>query len=299
MRVTRPRFFLLAASILFLIPCVLTADTLSGGGGSWQSGWTQAQLYGSSSPTPGTPYWNNASGDNPGPRLGNIGWCLTGGNTVCNVAGDPGTLPYYGLSSGGAVSDMFFTSSGVPLTLSILGIHTDQTSISNGLDIFGYYVLPASGSPTLVPLFNTSQAGTGSTTTLDLSSGTAYGFYLENIHGPGGPDESDIYFLTNSGSNYNTYHGSTNPGPDSYQHFAVFQTADGYIVGDVDGYACPTPAQQGQSSCIVSSEFDYNDVIVGIAPAAPTVPEPATLGLIGVSGLLLAVKMRRKLQISA
>lgn len=295
MRVT-PRFLLLTASLLFTTPWALRADTISGGGGSWQSGWTQAQLYGSSSPTPGTPYWNNASGDNPGPKLGNIGWCLTGGNTVCNVAGNPGTLPYYGLSGGGSVSDMFFTSSGAPLTLSILGIHTDQTSVSSGLDIFGYYVVPASGSPTLVPLFNTSQAGTGSTTTLDLSSGTTYGFYLENIHGLGGADESDIYFLTNSGLNYNTYQGSSNAGPDSYQHFAVFQTSDGYIIGDVDGYACANPAQQGQSSCIVPSEFDYNDVIIGIAP---TVPEPATFGLIGVSGLLLAMIVRRKMRRTA
>jgi hypothetical protein len=271
------------------------ADTLNGAGGSWQS-WTQAQLFQGTAPTPGTPYWNNDSGDG---FRGNIGWCLTGGSPTCNMAGSPGAaLPYFGTATGGSVANMFFTSAGTPLNLTLSGILTAETTASQD-DVFGYYVVPASGSPTLIPLFSTlpgpSQSAVGSTVTLSLAAGTNYGFYVENVQGGGGAAESDFFFYMNSALNNNTFdNGPPAAGPDSDQHLAAFQTAGGYIIGDVDAFACTGLSQQGNSPCVAQSQFDYNDLIVTISPG--NAPEPATFGLIGVGMILSVALLRRKLR---
>ncbi|HZS52984.1 MAG TPA: PEP-CTERM sorting domain-containing protein [Bryobacteraceae bacterium] len=291
--------FFCVASVLF-IPSfgAVRADTLSGTGGNWQN-WTQTQLFQGTSPTPGIPYWNNDSGD--GVR-GNVGWCLTGGSSVCTMAGSPGAaLPYFGTAAAGPVANVSFTSAGTPLTLSLAAILTDET-LSSQFDVFGYYVVPVSGLPTLVPLFSTkpggSQAVVGSTATLNLAPGTNYGFYVENSLGAGGPDESDFFFYMNSTLNNNTFDGGAPvAGPDSDQHFAIFQTSNGYVVGDVDAFACTSASQQGSGPCIMPSQFDYNDLVVTVSPS-PT-PEPATFGLIGLSVIVLAGFFGRKRQTAA
>jgi hypothetical protein len=290
-------FLVFTIAVVLVFPLgAIRADTLIGTGGAWQSGWTQAQLVQGTSPTPGTPYWNNLSGDG---IQGDIGWCLTGGSPTCVMAGSPGApLPYYGTAAGGSVSSMSFTSSGS--SLSLAAIITNETTAGQ-YDIFGYYVVPTSGAPTLVPLFSTqpgaSQAMVGSTATLNLAAGTNYGFYVENVQGAGGPNESDYLFYMNSALNDNVFDGGTpTAGPDSLQHFAIFQNSNGYVVGDVDAYACASPSQQGSSPCIMASQFDYNDLIVTVSP---TTPEPATLGLMGIGVILGAGLLRRKLRHSA
>jgi len=288
--------YIFTIAVMLLLPFgAARADTLNGTGGAWQSGWTQTQLVQGASPTPGTPYWNNLSGDG---NQGNIGWCLTGGGATCVMAGSPGVpLPYYGTATAGSVGSMSFTSSGSSLNLSLAGIFTNETTAVQ-YDIFGYYVVPASGSPTLVPLFSTrpgaAQATVGSTATLNLSAGTNYGFYVENVQG-GGSAESDFFFYMNSALNDNTFNnGTPMAGPDADQHFAIFQSSNGYVIGDVDAFACASPSQQGSTPCIMPNQFDYNDLVVTVSPAST--PEPASLGLIGVGVILGAGLLRRKLR---
>lgn len=263
------------------------ADTLNGSGGSWQSAssWTQAQLYGGTSPTPGTPYWNNNSGDGP---KGNIGWCLTGGSTTCTMSGGPNTtLPYFGTSSGASVANMYFTSTGLPVSLTVDGIHTNEI-IADAYDVFGYYEVPASGTPNLIPLLSTNPSGAspatvGSTVTFDPTGN--YGYYIENIKGAGTAFESDYFFYMNDG-----WDQELSLGPDSLQHFAVFQDGSNYIIGDVDGVGCTNNV-----ACVAPTDFDYQDIVI----TATNTPEPTTLGLMGGSLLLLGGLLRRKLRHSS
>lgn len=292
MRMTQIRkssFF--AASLLMVFPFgAATADTINGAGGGWQS-WSSANLYQGTSPTPGTPYWNNSSGDG---YRGNVGWCVAGGSSVCSMPNSPGAaMPYYGTASGGSVANMYLTSAGAPLTLSVSTIITDEKSLGAGYDVFGYYVVPASGSPTLVPLFSTLSATVGSTAPLDLASGTNYGFYIENIKGGGTGSETDYTWYMNSGLNNVSLVSGGTPllGPDSLQHFAIFQTSNGYIIGDVDGDGCT-----GNPTCVPPNQFDYNDFVINLSPATP---EPATAGLMAISLLLLGGFVWRKLHHSA
>jgi hypothetical protein len=262
------------------------ADTLNGGG-TWQSAasWTQSQLV-IDSKTPGgtlgTPYWNNYSGDG---SKGNVGWCLTGGSSVCTMSGAPGTaLPYFGNGTA-AVANMYFTSSGSPISLTVDGIHTNET-IAEAYDVFGYYVVPTSGSPTLHALFTTnpgsSPASVGSTASFIVPSGSNYGYYIENIKGGGTPLESDYIFYMND-----AFDQELSLGPDGLQHFAVFQNGASYIIGDIDGVGCTNNV-----ACVAPVDFDYQDILV----TAVNTPEPTTIGLMGTSLLLLGGFVGRKLR---
>jgi hypothetical protein len=281
-------------SAIFLAAFSISAaksDTLNSARGSWQSAssWNESDLAvysGTPGGTLGKPYWNNYSGDGP---KGNIGWCVTGGTPACTMTGSPdSTLPYYARNNGRAVKNMYFTSSGSPLTLTVDGINTNET-IADAYDVFGYYLVSRSGSPTLVPLFNT-ESGTselGATAPLDLSAGTKYGFYIENVKGGGTPQESDYIFYMNSRRDSD---GAL--GPDSLQHFAIFKDGSSYIVGDVDGVGCTN-----NPACVAPVDFDFNDVIVGVSPSTTSaVPDPATFGLIGTGLLLFGGLLRRKLR---
>lgn len=286
MRVLKIKQTIVFAASFAAALCLSTAnaDTLNGSGGSWQSAssWTQSQLYQATAPTPGTPYWNNNSGD--GPR-GNVGWCLTGGSTTCTMANSPGTpLPYFGTSGGASVANMYFTSTGSPVSLTVDGIHTNET-IADAYDIFGYYEVPASGSPTLHALFTTdpasgSPASVGSTATFDPTGN--YGYYIENIKGAGTPFESDYFFYMND-----AWDQELSLGPDGLQHFAAFQNGSSYIIGDVDGVGCTTDV-----ACVHPADFDYQDILV----TAVNTPEPATFGLMTGSLLLFGSLIRRKLR---
>jgi hypothetical protein len=206
----------------------------------------------------------------------------------------PGTtLPYFGTNTGGSVPNMFFTSAGVPMTFTVDGLHTNETNI-DFFDVFGYYLVNSgTGQPmgSLIPLFNTnpttSPASVGSFATINLPAGTEYGLYIENIKGRDVGLETD-YIFEMSGSN--TYGPLPN---DGLQHFAIFQTANGYLVGDQDGVGCD-PVKVS-SACVSPSYFDYNNIIVSLAPA----PEPATIGLVALSFLVLGGLLRRKLAVKA
>ncbi len=264
-----------------------SADTLTGAGGGWQpaSSWTQSQLVDGTHATPGTPYWNNASGDG---FQGNIGWCLTGGSATCTMLGSPNaTAAFFGTGGGGSVQSMFFTSAGAPLALTLAGIHTDETT-ADYFDVFGYYLTNASGTPiggSLHPIFSTQpggpQSSVGSTALLSLTSGTTYGFYIENVKGRDKGMEADYFFYMDTPSNV-----ELSLGPDNSQHFAIFQASSGYIIGDEDGVGCTN-----NPACVLPTQFDFNNIIV---TASTPVPEPRTAALILLSLPLAGCLLRRR-----
>ena len=261
---------------------VVNADTISPGG-TWQS-WSATNLYGNPGQTPGSPYWNNNSGDGP---AANIGWCLTGGG-LCNLAaGTQGALSYYGGAGGTALNDLFFTSTG-PSTVSFQVSWTAAKTSSN-TDVFGYYLTDSSGAPTgaLHPLL-TSTSSLGATSSVPLSAGQNYGFYIENIQGPGTPLETDYIFYMDGAAN--SANGSMPA--DNMQHFAVFQSGSSYFLGTVGADACQNGFVPGNSPCVPANLFDFNDVVVEVTPGA-SMPEPASLGLLGGGLALLGLAVRK------
>src|SRR4051812_30511269 len=91
--------------VFSILSCFLAsgaADTINGAGG-WQS-WSASGLNNN-----GTPYWDNTSWDGANK---NVGWCMAGsgawGATGCTINPTPGTLPYWGTSAGGAITDVWF-----------------------------------------------------------------------------------------------------------------------------------------------------------------------------------------------
>ena len=264
------------------------ADTISTAGpsGTWQ-GWSSTNLYSTPGQTPGTPYWNNSSGDGP---QANIGWCLAGGGTCTLAAGTPGNLPYLGGPGGSSLSDLFFTASGN----GIVSLQVSRTDAKTSLNVslFGYYLADATGAPVgpLHQLFRSTDAA-GSNVTLPLTAGQNYGFYTENIQGAGTPFETDYFFYMDSALNS----ASGSMPPDALQHFAAFQSGANYFIGTVSADACQNGFLPQTSPCVLSSAFDYNDIVVELGP----VPEPASLGLLGGSLVLLALFVRYRNRRSA
>ena len=276
--------FVFLISLLILNSVAARGDSLNGPAGGWQS-WNAAQLTGSSE-TLGTPYWNNLSGDG---LNANIGWCLVGGGN-CSAAGNPsGALPYYGTNTGGALSNLYFTSSGELVTSRLQLILTNANGGANGVDVFGYYLTNSSGTALLSrrPVFTASDS-IGSQVVLPLTAGQNYGFYIENISGLGTPEETDYFFYTDSA--LNAADGSMPS--DMLQHFAIFQASAGasYVLGMVDGNACQPLFTGMNSPCVPASEFDFNDIVVSLQFTTPgnqsPTPEPVSTGLIG-TGLLI------------
>ncbi len=292
--------FLMNASCVFLFAFAsvgvlkLNADTLNGAGGGWQNNWSSANLVDGTSPTPGTPYWNNTSGD--GAKM-NVGWCMAGGGNCSLSGGAPGVIPYYGTSSGASVPDMYFSSAGNAAGSSLqVSLTSQHGGNGNGYDIFGYYLTNSSGTTisSRTQMFNFQNNSPAATFNLPtLSSGQNYGFYIENIQGGGTANESDYFYYMDSGNN-----SSTGMPADSLQHFAVFdQSPTSFYIGAVDADSCMGTFTTKNSPCNNATSFDYQDVVIQLTVATP---EPGTAPLFGASMVLLAALfLRRKRRLGA
>ncbi len=257
--------FLIAASALVVCSFVSKADTLNGAG-SWQS-WTAATLA-----TSGGPYWNNNSGD--GAQY-NVGWCLNGGGS-CSMSNPPGTLPYFGNGTA-SVSNMWFSTGGSAVTVTLAGVFTTQTDAAlHGIDYFGYYLADSTGAPiagTSHQLFSTGQP-LSSSATFTVAANTSYGFYIENVQGQGGPFETDYWSYMDDTADGNS-RGNAFP---NFQHFAAFDSTTSLYLGMEDS--------------TYSSDMDYNDVIVNISAAA--IPEPVPTALAGIGLVAFGLMLYRK-----
>jgi len=232
------------------------ADALMGKGGAFQP-WTAAVLGPVNAPTYGGPYWNNVSPDGP---AANIGWCMVG-TGGCVIASPPGAIAYYGTSAGAAVKNMYYQSSGAPVTVSLQGMLTNQlgTPQNPGYNVFGWDEINANGTiGSMTSLWDSKSATIGETATF-VPTGN-YGLFLENIQGNG---QADYFWFMNKTQDYSV--GPDKNPIDNTQHFAVFNGTPGqYFVGmdDTDGGA-----------------LDYNDMIVKVTNA----PEPSMFVLSGLS----------------
>ena len=276
---------LLLAAVSGAVGTAAKADTLNGG---VLIPWNPNVLYGTPNYIPGLYYWNNNSGDG---NQANIGWCLIGG-VQCGMQNPPGRIPFYTAPSGSsAPADMYFSSAGQTLQLTLDATVTNQKNGGSGADFFGYYLTDSSGMQISNPviLFNSSQA-LGSTLLLSgLSSGQNYAFFIDNIQGYGTNAPQTTYsFYMNPAAN-----ASSGAMPaDSMQHFAVFQNGSTFYLGTVDGDACAGMYNVNNSPCILASVFDYNDMVVQISPVAP---EPASAGLFALGIAVAGVLARRRI----
>lgn len=260
--------FGMSIALLVATGVTMRADTLNGSG-AWQS-WSPAILGTPTHPTYGGPFWNNLSGDG---IAANIGWCLVGGGT-CSIANPPGALNFFG-NGNSYVRNMWFSSGGSGVTVSLAGVFTTQTTTRLGLDYFGYYTLDSSGhvtSPT--QLFSAADA-LSITASFTVNPNTNYGFYLENIQGQGTPNETDYWFYMDSTQDTTNRGISLTP----FQHFAVFDSgANGYYFGIED-------------SISGMGDQDYNDMIISMN-IYPTVPEPGPTALVALGLVGLALSLR-------
>ncbi|HEY7307207.1 MAG TPA: hypothetical protein VH601_23995 [Bryobacteraceae bacterium] len=283
--------FSIGVSACLLAGATMWADTVTGAG-DWQQ-WSAANLVQGVNATPGSPYWNNNSGD--GNRF-NVGWCLAGGGS-CDIPSPPGNAAYYGTNTGGAPANILFVSDHHAVTATLEAAFTD----SGPLDTFGWYSVNADGSiGSLNPLFSASGSpGTSQKTFTPLSD--RYGFYIEQDQGaPGDLFSAKYFFFMNSADN--RVDGFRNPG-DSLQHFAVFDPKAGtpsdgtrYYIGAVDTRAC---ILGDRGTCNPFDEFDYNDFVVRLdtvnSPGRSIdSPEPASFGLLVCSLILLPVLLPRR-----
>ena len=173
--------------LMFLATPAAQPDTLTGG---QITAWNPNYLNGYPSYVPGLYYWNNSSGDG---SQSNIGWCMIGGGT-CGMAKAPGPIPFYSVSFT-APSTFYFTSSGLPENLTLRSSVTDQKGVGSPYDVFGYYLANPKGTPlpgSSQVLFSSNDP-IGTNSTLNISAGQQYGFFIENIQGPNTPDQTTYW----------------------------------------------------------------------------------------------------------
>ncbi len=267
------RFSSLAAVALFTAVAIsANADTLNGAFGGWTPWQKSGTLVdGSNNVTYGGPYWNVKSGDG---ATNNIGWCLVGGGG-CNMANPPGNLNFFA-NGNSAIDNMWFTTGGSTVTVSLNGVFTSQTSPGSGIDYFGYYTVdPTTHMVTgATPLLNAGNSIPTSSTFM-VGPNTSYGFYLENVQGQGSSNETRYWFYMDSTQDQAS-NGTT---PLAFQHFSIFDGGSSLYVGVEDGFGIP--------------DGDYNDMIVQVTTASA--PEPASTALVAIGLLAFAIPFRGKL----
>lgn len=236
------------------------------------------------------PYWDQKSLDAGGASAGcNIGWVVTGGSLAgcSNVRGpipftkdDPVPNSYWAQPNGNYDPFFYFLSTAgdaTELELTVTSLPGDEIgwfTLTNNA-IVRHSLGRGSGD---VPEKLAATIGAGE-----------FGFYLSN--------GTDTFYTD---SRFNTRDAGI-------QHFAVFRNSPSGGTNDVTNYYI------GAEDAPAGTDFDYQDVIIHVAPLATggaegggegggcgggggcpifagDIPEPGTLGLMGLAALALTVR---------
>jgi len=229
-------------------------------------------------PTGGTPFWNDASDDTGagGSHLMNIGYALTGtgGFTSSILApfGETMTGATNLTSSGSDIGFNFVrnaTAYNIVLLYASSGENTGSAASSTTQGTtFGYYV----GSPETA-IYNVANTNTpvGMQSFNPTTAGNLWGFFATVCYNNAGTCET---YTTATG-----YAGNS-PGGTGWNHFALFQLADGnYVVGFTS-----------QNGVFGEYHGDYQDVVVELI----AIPEPGTVAIMGLGLAAIGLLGRRR-----
>jgi hypothetical protein len=276
------------------------------------------------------PFWNNPSEDslyaghsaNAGDVLAGL---ATNSNLIgSNLAGATGTLAgdsatqingsYYAYAggsdpvntTGNATAEttalaFSFLSEATAYNIAVLFADSKQnTGLAPSATVFGYYTGSVDGSLNLTPLDGAAASDTtGSPVTLATDDtlepdGSVYGFYVTVCyHVTGNVCTESVTYTTGAG-NYSTNMSAGNAflGALGYNHFALFELADGTEVVAVKDY----PWALGNSNN-KEGIGDFNDVMIELTPTTSVAPEPSSFGLalLGLAYFLVQRNTRLRL----
>ncbi len=242
----------------------------------------------------GTPFWNNYSPDigTGGSNAMNIGYLLTdtGGftSTTSVLGGDSvaGML----VGAGGSDPAAFnFTANGDPYTIEVL---FSATGLPGDITMGWYNVsTPSILNPIFSNVGETSAPLPPPTAFSGGTSGSQYGFYATMCYNPPTCTVTATYY-TQSADGTTASLGTVTPfgtigDPTAFNHFALFNlnsNPGNYVLAFSEAPNGGGTEQFG----------DFQDFVVELQDtAAASVPEPATLAIVGLGLVTLGIVRRR------
>jgi len=236
-----------------------------------------------------TPFWNNPSDDMFGTGTttvmhdANIGYLLTdtGGFATTSISpilpGDSVTGDYVAGTSGATDPTFTMVRTAAAENIALIFASGGMNGVNGGTVQIGYYV-----GATQTVLYNSVTNTNSALAAMAFNPSGNYGFYAIVCYP--GTTQCETYFSgqANTGPTF----GNQTPGVpvtgDTWNHFALFQTANGnWVIGFTE-----------QNGYYGENYGDFQDVVLEITSAAT--PEPGTIAImgLGLAGLGLLGRKR-------